>query len=85
MQHTRLLTCYTHVCSEVAWPADYEPLTDEEIKKLMATAILGIDGDGSVPGKTCVTVCCIVLQRVALCCSVLQHVAACRSVTWAYT
>jgi len=68
------------VCCKVAWPADYEALTDEEIKKLMATAILGIDGDGSVPGKTCVAVCYGVLQRVAACCSVLQRVAACCSV-----
>ena len=29
--------------------------------------------------RTCVAVCCSVLQRVAACCSVLQHVAVCCS------
>lgn len=53
---------------EVGWPSDYVPLTDEEIKKLMATAILGIDGDGSVPvpsDEATARNCCMVLAADA--------------------
>ena len=34
----------------VGWPSDYVPLTEEEVKKCMATAVLGVDG-------ACVCVC----------------------------
>lgn len=59
---------FDDISLQVAWPADYEPLTDEEIKKLMATAILGIDGDGSVPvpsDEATARNCCAVLSADA--------------------
>ena len=55
---------------EVGWPSDYVPLTDEEIKKLLASAILGIDGDGSVPvpsDEGTARNCCMVLAADASC------------------
>ena len=44
---------------QVDWPSDYEALTDEEVRSLMATTVLGVDGDGSV-GCTCGITCTLV-------------------------
>lgn len=63
----------------VGWPSDYVPLTEEEVKKCMATAVLGVDGDGTVPvpsDEATAKNCCAVLAADAGTCP-LEGEATC--------
>ena len=56
------------VALQVGWPEDYVALSDDEVKTLMATSVLGIDGDGTVPvpsDEATARNCCAVLAAEA--------------------